>query len=1661
MAGDPFADLPVATASVPPDPFADLPTAAAPQAQLAPTDPFGDLPLADAAPPLPAPAPPPRIPERRVAPVAIPEGLQLAPATQSAEDVPTFDESGQVQIPEIEDSIAQARILERELQTQIRRIDNRGSKPIWDRVNLMTEAMIHKGPLDVLDVQVEAFGRWLADPLEKDPLTRAINRTRSPVQSAIDEGVAAVNNLTDNALSEWGKELQAGALESYKKRGKYFEAKVDDPWDEMFLSAGQSTATSLLALGTSVITRSPYPGLSIFGYTAGKQAELTALMEGAEPQKAEYYGFLSGLVEAGTETLPLKSVLTSNPFMKKLTGFMFKELGGELTATLMDHILQTAVLNKDFSVEDLKHDLAITAGATLLGAPLQGGAAHVTQKAMDINLAFREINETTRREKITGALEAEYTELRKRAMAELEALGKIDTDEEILVFHGSPAGDLKVFQQKYIPDESYDGGIADAWGVYLSDRAEYSAQERYLQKDTIPESLGKINYNGLQLDQGATPDTIRVYRGGEFDKKQSTWATAHQSTAEGWANQYNRPGEVYYTDMPRAEFERMNWPDPSPGVIPITEFQVGPEVTKGFKLLRPEAPKGRVYEVRISKYAPLLQWETPLTRQSPEVRQLLKENGVEINERTAHEMYQELEAKKFKGKGSARKTSKLLLSWGIEGTVMERRSKFGKHKVYSLFDQHSPKIIKLGREQGKFEEMKAQLENFNSVREDFANNPPELKFREKWTNFTTAVDLSLDKRYELAKENLKFNQYLKYFAGLEDLARLPENQEFGPLKNYLKVTRERHATWGKWVSKAATHAGTWESMIGSKEKEQAINEFLELVATNSAVRKKYLNVEDMQALNKTIGGSKLTPQDIQFLAQTNQHYQEAFAAMEQELFNLVDWEISEDDQALRARLKQEIRDNFKPLKERNYLPKFWFGDYITVVRKGDEPVARYAYRTEWERQAGEAEVKKKYGEGYKLHRTMASEGRANSRSFEGVPDSFLEELGTIMGWSDAEEQIAKDAQISQRPIMNIGKRFQQQDALPGWNKDYFRAYTTFFSSFANRMASIGYDHLLQNSINAAAPPVSLANADQRQMMTDWMRRHREYLRNPGDEWQSIRTIAFNWYIGWVPASAFANLMQVPIFTHRMLAKTFGEIDATKALASAISKRFGDFKHLTLPNGKVIGKLTGYAGTGYNREELDLIKRALETVLDEGQGMVLGAISHENALQKASGNILGGSRRTNRFIRKVMDSASVMFSGAETFNRAITLTAAYNLARNQGMEVVEAQEYAMDMVRRSQGEYARYNRPELFRGPKSAAFLFMHYITQMMFILGNDPGRWRIIAMIFAMAGFKGLPFAEDLGDVYDSIMQMLGKAAGVKDPKTDLLQDVKEFTQGLIDDPTIPMAETIRNLTGVDGAALSSFFAHGAGSLIPNPLDGGQTTFDISGHIGFGDIIPFTEMFKRSQDFEHTVANATRDAGGAVIGIPLNLMQGAYEHGEHQDWYRTIEKTMPTSIRNITRMMKWGLRGAEEGKIGDDIARFRTFEDALEGGKYQDLAPHILQGMGFQPSAVVQAKNKRFVFQDSLAFYNTWRTRVYKQVEKAFLDEDPEAIAESMKAVKKFNSATPDPTLLIGPKILDSLKQRSRVRVLREIGTTPTSSGRGLANELLDTGGTVLDFRTE
>lgn len=218
--------------------------------------------------------------------------------------------------------------------------------------------------------------------------------------------------------------------------------------------------------------------------------------------------------------------------------------------------------------------------------------------------------------------------------------------------------------------------------------------------------------------------------------------------------------------------------------------------------------------------------------------------------------------------------------------------------------------------------------------------------------------------------------------------------------------------------------------------------------------------------------------------------------------------------------------------------------------------------------------------------------------------------------------------------------------------------------------------------------------------------------------------------------------------------------------------------------------------------------------------------------------------------KVAEAWMMMFAKTEQYNRRVTALASYRLDKarmiaasgdtnpNRALTLKEKNtlyQRVTDAVNYSQGNYDNFNRPAFAQG-NFISYLYMYkqfqtITVQLMRNLGGKERTYMLVALLL-LSGVKGVPFADDLMDLIDTLMQMF---------------DIKWGGMEMV----------LSELTGEYGQYLMHGIANSGGLTVSNRL-------------GHGDLVPGTRFFVEGVDQGREMVSIL----GPVISAWAGILDG-------------------------------------------------------------------------------------------------------------------------------------------------------------------------------------------
>jgi hypothetical protein len=238
---------------------------------------------------------------------------------------------------------------------------------------------------------------------------------------------------------------------------------------------------------------------------------------------------------------------------------------------------------------------------------------------------------------------------------------------------------------------------------------------------------------------------------------------------------------------------------------------------------------------------------------------------------------------------------------------------------------------------------------------------------------------------------------------------------------------------------------------------------------------------------------------------------------------------------------------------------------------------------------------------------------------------------------------------------------------------------------------------------------------------------------------------------------------------------------------------------------------------------------------------------EGTMIPAQSNALVGSSRgraTSGAMQKFIDGWMLTFNLTEQATRRSYGLAAYRLEykRQKGAGATDAQaeaaarKSAVAAIQLTMGEYSVLNRPPAWRsGIQSFIYMYKVFPTTSVQLLANlsRNGQIGMLAGLFLLSGLMGLPFAEDIEDIVDTIAQKLGFKQG------SIRFEIAKFIDGIF--------------PGMSPYVLGGF--------VRDAFPG-----NIASRTSLGNLFPGTGMFLSGADTSRELMDIAGPAASAITG---------------------------------------------------------------------------------------------------------------------------------------------------------------------------------------------------
>jgi N12 class adenine-specific DNA methylase len=611
--------------------------------------------------------------------------------------------------------------------------------------------------------------------------------------------------------------------------------------------------------------------------------------------------------------------------------------------------------------------------------------------------------------------------------------------------------------------------------------------------------------------------------------------------------------------------------------------------------------------------------------------------------------------------------------------------------------------------------------------------------------------------------------------------------------------------------------------------------------------------------------------------------------------------------------------------------------------------------------------------------TQGTMSQESHKLFQGVTPETVELFGEMLGLeaqgggaaAEAFQQYLK-AVKGNRSAM---KRLIERKGIAGYNEDFGRVLAGFITSNARQASG----NLHTGDVQQAANDIDRNDGE----VKDAAVRLVKYVSDPQEEAGRFRGWLFAQYIGGSIASAMVNLTQ-PLQTTLPYLSQFGGIAGAgkqlqRAMVDALNPKFAPSRRLDLALKRA--------------EELGI---TLPQEIHALQGQAMG----KAVLRAGDGTRLGDTLAMgNNAFSRLQLGWGKLFSTAESTNRRITFIAAFRLAEERGDP--DPFGFAERAINETQFVANKGNRPRWARGAVGATlFTFKSYSVNYIELVARmatagKPGSPEraagqkaaalALATLFLMGGAGGLPFAEDIGDLIDGLMQRLGYNFDTK-------------------------AKRVEFLESLFGRAGAQFVEQGVSGISGMPVD-------LSGRMGMGNLIPGTGFLTKKADYGRDTAELFGPAGDFVKRAATSA--GQVVEGEP---VKALFGIAPKAVGNLRQAADMATTGMYRDQRGKKV---------LDTNGYEALA----KGIGFQPASVARVQEATFTQQNLIAQAKMASSAITDKWAQGIALRDPDMVREAQEDLRDWNRKNPEtpvrPTMQSIQKKAQTLRMDKAARIER------------------------------
>lgn len=564
---------------------------------------------------------------------------------------------------------------------------------------------------------------------------------------------------------------------------------------------------------------------------------------------------------------------------------------------------------------------------------------------------------------------------------------------------------------------------------------------------------------------------------------------------------------------------------------------------------------------------------------------------------------------------------------------------------------------------------------------------------------------------------------------------------------------------------------------------------------------------------------------------------------------------------------------------------------------------------------------------------------------EGLPPtSFIMQVMNGLRQNNAsQEQLNSvyQAYLTTFPAQSIMKQFMKAKNVAGMERDIISGYGDVMVRWSRKLTNSEYVPQIDRALNQIKQEAGGQSDSAVYAAAQNILDQSAFFHNPNFNTfiSAATTLSYVEYILGNISSALINITSLPMMVYPLLTGKYGWANATAAMTSAGKTAMNDWS-----------KSARY-------------KNLYNTLMDHAQ------LEHTMARE-----VLEGRRqKTSDYIgikARILDGLSIPFAETEKYNRGVTAIAAYDLARNSGMNEEKAVRYALDTVKNIHTSGLAVTGPKWMQTPMGRLFFtFKSFVWNSAYVMARAfhqsfkgetqevrKAAQRQLLATYGMAtvftGIKGMPFYGAIS----VLAQMINSLFGDEDEPFDF-------------------DEFLRNIFG-------EFFYKGAFNY--------ATNLEIANRAGIATDLLFRDDPRGVAEHGY-VLSAMQQMFGPAGTIAVNT-GNAVKMMQDGNVERAIETIAPSFVRNFMKGTRFMIEGATNLKgdpVMEDISAYNS----------------LMQGIGFTPADLSSQYERMQAAKGYEREVLTRRTKLLQMYDMGHTAGDFDLMSETNEKIQAFNEA--------------------------------------------------------